>query len=117
MFAEFLVSLLLLLGAAFTLLGSIGLARLPDFFMRLHGPTKATTLGVGALVLASLLHIGTEEGTGGLRELTVLLFLFITAPITAHLLAKAALAEARRKPPQDPNGSATLPRGDGGARR
>jgi multicomponent K+:H+ antiporter subunit G len=97
MLIDLLTGALLLLGAAFTLLGSIGLARLPDFFMRLHGPTKATTLGVGALVLASLLHVGAEEGTGGLREVAILLFLFITAPITAHLLAKAALAEERRK--------------------
>jgi multicomponent K+:H+ antiporter subunit G len=97
MILDILVGLLLLLGAGFTLLGSIGLARLPDFFMRLHGPTKATTLGVGAIVLASLLHVGAEEGSGGLRELAVTLFLFITAPITAHLLAKAALAETRRR--------------------
>ncbi|WP_237213478.1 Na+/H+ antiporter subunit G [Falsiroseomonas oryziterrae] len=96
MLLDLFVSVLVLLGAAFTLLGSIGLARLPDFFMRLHGPTKATTLGVGALVLASLLHVGGEAGTGGLRELAVALFLFITAPITAHLLSKAALAEERR---------------------
>lgn len=97
MILDLLVAFLLLAGAAFTLLGSIGLARLPDFFMRLHGPTKATTLGVGALVLASLLHVGEGEGTGGLRELAITLFLFITAPITAHLLSKAALAEARRR--------------------
>jgi multicomponent K+:H+ antiporter subunit G len=113
MLLELLVSLLLLLGAGFTLLGSIGLARLPDFFMRLHGPTKATTLGVGALVLASLLHVGAEEGTGGLRELAVALFLFITAPITAHLLSKAALAEERRNRPRQPDGGESHLRGDG----
>ncbi|WP_372619135.1 Na+/H+ antiporter subunit G [Falsiroseomonas sp.] len=101
MILDILVGLLLLLGAGFTLLGSIGLARLPDFFMRLHGPTKATTLGVGAIVLASLVHTGPEEGTAGLRELAVTLFLFITAPITAHLLAKAALAEVRRRKGRD----------------
>ena len=112
MLLELLVSFLLLVGAGFTLLGSIGLARLPDFFMRLHGPTKATTLGVGALVLASLLHIGTEEGTGGLRELSVLLFLFITAPITAHLLSKAALAEERRNAPRQVDESDTHLRGE-----
>lgn len=97
MIVEALLSALLLLGAGFTLLGSIGLARLPEFMMRLHGPTKATTLGVGAIVLASVLHGGDGEGTAGLRELAITLFLFITAPITAHLLGKAALAEARRR--------------------
>ncbi|MCU0937109.1 MAG: monovalent cation/H(+) antiporter subunit G, partial [Gammaproteobacteria bacterium] len=50
---ELLVSALLLVGAGFALVGSVGLARLPDFFMRLHGPTKATTLGVGAMIVGS----------------------------------------------------------------
>lgn len=94
---EIIVSLLLLIGGGFTLLGSYGLARLPDFFMRLHGPTKATTLGVGAIIVASLLHVGTSETDAGPRELAVTLFLLITAPVTAHLLSKAALAEQRRR--------------------
>lgn len=97
MIAEIIVSLLLLLGGSFALLGSFGLARLPDFFMRLHGPTKATTLGVGATIVASLLHVGTSETDAGPRELAVTLFLLITAPVTAHLLSKAALTEQRRR--------------------
>ncbi len=97
MIAEIIVSLLLLLGGSFALLGSFGLARLPDFFMRLHGPTKATTLGVGAIIVASLLHVGTSETDAGPRELAVTLFLLITAPVTAHLLSKAALTEQRRR--------------------
>jgi multicomponent K+:H+ antiporter subunit G len=97
MVAEIIVSLLLLLGGSFALLGSFGLARLPDFFMRLHGPTKATTLGVGAIIVASLLHVGTSETDAGPRELAVTLFLLITAPVTAHLLSKAALTEQRRR--------------------
>ncbi|MGZ8406767.1 MAG: Na+/H+ antiporter subunit G [Caulobacteraceae bacterium] len=96
MLSEIIVSVLLLVGGAFALLGSFGLARLPDFFMRLHGPTKATTLGVGAIIVASLLHVGASENEAGLRELAVTLFLLITAPVTAHLLSKAALAEQRR---------------------
>jgi multicomponent K+:H+ antiporter subunit G len=97
--AEILVSLLILVGGGFALLGSVGLARLPEFFMRLHGPTKATTLGVGSVVLAALLHGGPGEG-GGLRELAITLFLFITAPVTAHLLSKAALTDERRRKAQ-----------------
>jgi multicomponent K+:H+ antiporter subunit G len=50
---ESAIAALIVLGALFVLLGSIGLARLPDFLTRLHGPTKATTLGVGAMLLAS----------------------------------------------------------------
>lgn len=89
---EFGISALIVLGALFVLLGSIGLARLPDFLMRLHGPTKATTLGVGAMLLASAIFFSTLDESGiSLHELAPLLFLFITAPVSAHLLAKAAL--------------------------
>jgi multicomponent K+:H+ antiporter subunit G len=101
MIAEIITSLLILVGAAFALVGSIGLARLPDFFMRLHGPTKATTLGVGSLVIASLIHSSAETGGISMRELAISLFLFITAPVSAHLLAKAAL-KAQGKSHVDP---------------
>lgn len=106
---EVLVSLLLLIGGGFVLLGSFGLARLPDFFMRLHGPTKATTLGVGAIIIASMLHVGTSETDAGPRELAVTLFLLITAPVTAHLLSKAALAEQRRKAKREAESSRVSP--------
>ena len=91
MLIEALTALLILVGATFALIGSIGLARLPDFFTRLHGPTKATTLGVGSIVVAALVHSSARSGTLSLREIAVSLFLFITAPVSAHLLAKAAL--------------------------
>ena len=97
MLTEIIVSLLILIGGAFTLLGSIGLARLPDLISRLHGPTKATTLGVGSVVIASLVNIATTETGLGLRGLAIMLFLFITAPVSAHMLSKAALAEQRRR--------------------
>jgi len=97
MLAEIVTSLLALIGGAFALLGSIGLARLPDFFSRLHGPTKATTLGVGSVVMASLVDIAAVEPGLGLRELAITLFLFITAPVSAHMLAKAALSLQRRQ--------------------
>lgn len=96
---ESAVSLLILVGAAFALLGSIGLARLPDFFTRLHGPTKATTLGVGAMTLASALFFSAAEPGLSLHEIAVLVFLFITAPVTAHVLAKAALHRRQRQEP------------------
>ncbi|MEF8732187.1 MAG: Na+/H+ antiporter subunit G [Candidatus Accumulibacter meliphilus] len=89
---EFIISALIVLGALFVLLGSVGLARLPDFFMRLHGPTKATTMGVGATLLASAIFFSVQDSEGiSLHELAPLFFLFITAPVTAYLLAKAAL--------------------------
>lgn len=87
---EYVLSFLILTGAAFTFIGSLGLVRLKDFYTRLHGPTKATTLGVGSLLIASAVYFGTR-GEVSLHELLVTLFLFITAPVSAHLLAKAAL--------------------------
>ena len=88
---DILLSLLILSGALFTCIGSLGLARLRDFYTRLHGPTKATTLGVGCLLIASAIHFSVGEDGISLHEVLVTLFLFITAPVSAHLLAKAAL--------------------------
>jgi multicomponent K+:H+ antiporter subunit G len=88
---DILLSLLLLTGAIFTFIGSLGLARLRDFYTRLHGPTKATTLGVGCLLIASAIFFSVRDEGVSLHEVLVTLFLFITAPVSAHLLAKAAL--------------------------
>lgn len=88
---DILLSLLILTGALFTFIGSLGLARLQDFYTRLHGPTKATTLGVGCLLIASAVYFSVREEGVSLHEVLVSLFLFITAPVSAHLLAKAAL--------------------------
>ena len=88
---EILVSLLILVGASFILIGSLGLLRLRDFYSRLHAPTKATTLGVGSLLIASAIFFSHHEEGLSLHEVLVTLFLFITAPVGAHLMAKAAL--------------------------
>ncbi|MCV2369470.1 Na+/H+ antiporter subunit G [Roseateles oligotrophus] len=88
--AQVLIALLLVIGGLFALIGAIGLLRFPDFFMRLHAPTKATTLGVGGVLLASLGYHWTQHQFG-LQELLITLFLFITAPVSANLLSKAAL--------------------------
>jgi multicomponent K+:H+ antiporter subunit G len=88
---EAALSLLIVIGALFVFVGSLGLARLKDFYTRLHGPTKATTLGVGSLLIASAIHFSTRGDGISLHEILVTLFLFITAPVSAHLLSKAAL--------------------------
>jgi len=97
---EILLSVLVIAGAVFTFIGSLGLARFKDFYTRLHGPTKATTLGVGCLLIASSLFFSLTTDHISLHEILVTLFLFITAPISAHLLAKAALHQ--RLPSQAP---------------
>ena len=81
---------LLLVAGVFALVGAIGLLRFPDFYMRLHAPTKATTLGVGGVLLASML-LGWTRGEPAVHELLITLFLFVTAPVSANLMAMAAL--------------------------
>lgn len=88
--AQWTAAVLLVLGGGFTLVGAIGLLRFGDFFMRLHAPTKATTLGVGGVLLASMV-LSWALGQPALHELLIALFLFITAPVSAQLMALAAL--------------------------
>lgn len=90
-FAEYTICILLLVGGAFTLVGAVGLARLPDFFTRLHGPTKATTVGVGAIMLSSVIYFSSRGESLGISEILITVFLFMTAPVSANILAKAAM--------------------------
>ena len=101
-FLQILLSLLLLAGCFFILVGALGLVRLSDFFKRLHAPTKASTLGVGCVLACSVAyHIFLGEDPQP-RELLITVFLFITAPIGAHLMAKAALSLMMEKKPEPP---------------
>src|SRR5690554_5645374 len=88
---ELAVAILLLIGGFFVLVGSIGLSRLPDFYTRLHTPTKATTVGMGGILIASMVLMTYQQGYFSVHELLITMFLLITAPITAHMLAKTAL--------------------------
>ncbi|AQR63040.1 Na+/H+ antiporter subunit G [Brevundimonas sp. LM2] len=89
LFAEIVISLLLVVGGAFALIGSWGLAKLPSVMTRLHGPTKATTLGVGACLIASMIYFPARGGDFSAHELLIALFLFLTAPVSANMIAKA----------------------------
>jgi len=102
-----LVAALLLFGAAFALIGAWGLAKLRGFMARLHGPTKATTVGIGSILIASMLWFGLRGGAPIAHELLITLFLFITAPVSAHVLVKAAMrveksAQAPPPPTDEP---------------
>lgn len=88
---EVVLSFFVLLGGLFMLIGSIGLARMPDFYMRLHAPTKATTLGIGSLLIGSMIFFSLKNSMFSIHEILITLFLFITAPVSAHMMAKAAL--------------------------
>lgn len=90
---EALVALLLVAGGVFALIGSIGLVRLADFPMRLHAPTKASTLGVGGILIATLLLSWQRDGSPGLHALLITFFVFLSAPVSSHLLMQAWLAQ------------------------
>ena len=95
---QFVVSTMIVLGASFALIGSWGLVRLPTLMERLHGPTKATTLGLGGMLLGSVLFFQLHRGTWSSHELLITLFLFITAPISANMIAKVHLHRLRVEP-------------------
>ncbi len=96
-------ALMLVTGGVFALVGAVGMVRFGDFFMRLHAPTKASTLGVGGVLLASLL-VSWAQGVAGLQVLLITLFVFITAPVSANLLGLAGLhlrLPSKAPPPPD----------------
>lgn len=87
---EWSAALLVVLGGVACLLGSLGLVRFPDVFMRLHGPSKVTTLGIGCIALAWMAFFASR-GTPSLQALLVVVFVVMTTPVSAQLVARAAL--------------------------
>jgi multicomponent Na+:H+ antiporter subunit G len=86
------------LGVFFMLVASFGVLRLPDFTQRIHAPTKAATLGLIFLLLALSLH--AREGPVVTKALLALLFIGVTAPVGAHILARAAKRQGVARPPE-----------------
>jgi len=83
-----IVNSLLLVGALFVLVAALGLVRLPDLLMRMHAATKAGTLGAGLLLIA--IAVSNPETSVVARAVATIVFLLLTAPIAAHLIARAA---------------------------
>jgi multicomponent K+:H+ antiporter subunit G len=99
---DILLSFLVMVGAVFSLIGSLGLVKLSTFLLRVHGPTKSTTLGVGCVLVSSAVWFSATGDQLTLRELLVVVFLFITAPVSAQLLTQAAARlDAGLRPPVD----------------
>ena len=98
------VAACLFIGAAFAIIGTIGLLKFNDPMTRLHAPTKVGTIGIGALLLASMIH-SYIFGEGSLHELLIMSFLFVTAPISAHFIAKVNIhqrtCDTPPAPPED----------------
>lgn len=93
--ADLLASLLLMLGAVLTLIGSSGLLRLPDLFARIHGPTMGNTLGLGCVLLASIVIASVTADRLVFQELLIALFVVATSPVTAMLLMRAGIYRKR----------------------
>ena len=91
--AELIVAIFLVGGSLFGLVGSLGLVKLKDTMQRLHAPTKATTLGVGGILIASMLRFLLIEGTVSFQEILIALFLLLTAPISANFISKVFIQE------------------------
>lgn len=87
--AQIVISIFIVLAGIFGLVGSYGLIKLRDTMQRLHAPTKSTTLGIGSALIASMFYSLLIRGTLSFHELLITLFLFLTAPVSAHFIAKA----------------------------
>lgn len=85
---EIISGVLLLLGSLFILLSAIGLLRMPDLFTRMSATTKASTLGIG-LVLIGTAIFWMDIGIAT-RAIAIILFLLLTAPVAAHIIGRSA---------------------------
>ena len=102
LFIELLISACVVVGGIFGLVGSFGLIKLNDAMSRMHAPTKSTTLGVGGVLIGSMIHAVVFEGKLSAHELLITLFLLVTAPVTANFLAKVFINQ-QTKPEDLPN--------------
>jgi multicomponent K+:H+ antiporter subunit G len=93
--AAILAAFFLLIGAGLTLVGSIGLVRLPTFYERIHAPTLGTSWGVAGVVLASIIVSSFTEGRPVLHEVLIGFFVSVTTPVTLMLLARASIERDR----------------------
>jgi multicomponent K+:H+ antiporter subunit G len=103
--ADYAIAALLVLGGVFGLIGSFGLLKLKDPMQRLHAPTKATTIGVGAALVASALDLVMLGQGATWQGVLVAVFLFLTAPLSALYLAKTHLARSIDRKSLPPTGT------------
>ncbi|KQB97424.1 pesticidal protein Cry5Ba [Loktanella sp. 1ANDIMAR09] len=100
----YFVCLSLIIGSGFVLVGAIGLLKFNDPMTRLHAPTKVGTIGIGMLLVASIIH-SFDIGQPSAHELLIMVFLFVTAPISANFIAKVNMhRQACDTPPSPVNG-------------
>ena len=97
--ADILVAALLVCSGVVVLVAALGLWRLPDFFLRMHAPALASTLGAWIVTLASIVHFSTRGAGLSLHVWLIIIVLSISAPVTTIVMARAALF--RRRPAGD----------------
>lgn len=85
--SDLLTSFLMLAGASFSLIAAIGIVRMPDLYTRMQAAAKTATLGVGCTILAVAIHFGDIGVTT--QAALVIIFLFLTAPVAAHMISRA----------------------------
>jgi len=90
-------SILLVAAGLLTLIGSAGLLRFNNFFCRIHAPTLGNTMGAGCVLVASILVFSAVQQRPVVHEILITLLLFISSPITAMLLMRAAIYRGQRK--------------------
>ena len=100
-FGNYATAVFLLIGSGFALVGAIGLLKFNDPMCRLHAPTKVGTVGIGMLLLASIVH-SLVLGETSMHELLILAFLFVTAPISANFIAKVHMHRDNCETPPSP---------------
>ncbi len=86
---EWVVAILVVSGALFTLVAALGVLRLPDILIRMHASTKAGTLGCGLFLLALAVYSGGDTGVIA-RAVAAFVFILLTAPVGAHMIGRAA---------------------------
>lgn len=85
---ELLTIILLLVGAFFMIVGSVGILKMPDLFMRMSATTKSSTMGIICTLLAAVVHFFDDVGTAT-RILATIVFVLLTVPIAAHMIGRA----------------------------
>lgn len=101
LWAAVLISFFLLLGSGLTLVGTIGLLRLRNFYQRLHAPTLGTTFGAGGILIASIILSVLTESRPVFHEILIAVFVIVTTPVTLMLLGRAALFRDRTEKDDD----------------
>jgi len=94
MVAEVSGSIALLLGMMFCLLAAVGILRMPDIYTRMQASTKAGTLGIACIIVAVAIHF--QDAIVSLQAALVIAFLFLTAPIASHLIARSIYFYGKR---------------------